>query len=151
MNEDKAEIQIREIKHDSEEYTKELQLRDEVLRKPLGLSLYDDHLEAERNDIHIGAFLNNNLVGVLILTRLNNDDVKMRQVAVDEKWRDKKIGSEIVHYAEEYSRNRGYLNMVLNSRKVAVGFYEKLGYKKTSEEFLEVNIPHYKMCKLLSY
>lgn len=151
MNEYKAEIKIREIKYDSEEYRKELQLRDEVLRKPLGLSLYDDDLESEKNDVHIGAFLKNNLISVLILTRLNKDDVKMRQVAVVEKWRDKKIGSEIVLYAEEYSRNRGYLNMVLNSRKVAVGFYEKLGYKKIGEEFLEVNIPHYKMCKRLSH
>jgi len=143
-------IKIREIKYNTEEYSRELELRDKVLRKPMGLSLYDENLEAEQHDFHIGAFVNNNIVGVMILTRLNTDDVKMRQVAVDEKWRAKKIGCEMVIYAEEYSKNRGYATMLLNARKTAVGFYEKLGYEKISEEFLEINIPHYKMRKFLS-
>jgi len=39
--------------------------------------------------------------------------------------------------------------MVLNARKTAVGFYEKLGYEKIGEEFPEINIPHYKMRKIM--
>lgn len=149
MIENKEEIQIREINYHSEEYCKELELRDEILRKPLGMSLYDENLEGEKDDSHIGAFINNYIVGVLILSRLNANEVKMRQVAVVEAWRAKKIGSELVKYAEEYSKRKGYTTMLLNSRKTAVVFYEKLGYEKISEEFLEINIPHFKMCKSL--
>ena len=37
----------------------------------------------------------------------------------------------------------------LNARDTAVGFYEKLGFRKMGEEFLEVTIPHWKMVKAL--
>src|ERR1035437_3760589 len=93
-------IEIREIIYCSKDYTNELELRDEVLRKPLGMSLFDENLEKEKNDIHIGAFMNNKLVGVLILTQLNANDIKMRQVAVDESARSQNVGREMVWYAE---------------------------------------------------
>jgi len=138
---------IREIIYKSEDYRQELELRDKVLRKPLGLSLYDENLEKEIYDVHIGAFIDHNLVGVLILTELNSNEIKMRQVAVDETWRDKKIGTEMVKYAEAHSHNHGYTTMLLNARMTAIGFYESLGYLKVGEEFLEINIPHSKMHK----
>ncbi len=141
------EVVIREIKYDSEEYRNELKLRDEVLRKPLGMSLYDESLKADKNDIHIGAYVNNSMVGVLILTKLNSEDLKMRQVAVKETLQSKKIGSKMIFYAEDLAKKSGYKNMILNARKTAVLFYEKHGYKKISTEFLEINLPHYKMLK----
>jgi len=142
-------LQIRELIYNSPDYKQELELRDKVLRKPLGMSLSDDNLEAESADVHIGAFIHNKLVGVLILTGLNQNEVKMRQVAVVEEMRLGKIGSEMVAYAELFSRSKHYTVMLLNARKTAVGFYEKLGYKKLGNEFLEINIPHFKMFKLL--
>jgi predicted GNAT family N-acyltransferase len=150
MNEiDNLEVEIREIKYDSDEYSQELQLRDIVLRKPLRMSLYHENLEAEKQDFHVGAFLNNQLVGVLVLTKLHTCDVKMRQFAVAEQWQGKKIGTKLVVFAEEYSKNEGYTAIVLNARKSAAEFYTKLGYDKISDEFLEINIPHYKMRKNL--
>ena len=148
--EENEELQLREIVYNSEEYLSELLLRDAVLRRPLGLSLFDENLEAEEDDVHIGAFIHNKIVGVLILTRLNKNEVKMRQVAVDEEYRNKKIGREMVLYSEEYSKNAGYTTILLNARKSAVGFYEKLEYETISDEFLEIGIPHYKMCKYIS-
>jgi predicted GNAT family N-acyltransferase len=149
MTEIKEYLQIRKIEYNSGEYKKELELRDEVLRKPLRMCLYDENLDSEKLDFHVGAFINNTLVGVLILTKLNAGVIKMRQFAVTEKWRNLKIGSEMVLFAEQYSKDNGYTKMVLNARKTAVAFYEKLGYKTISEEFLEINIPHYKMSKNL--
>jgi predicted GNAT family N-acyltransferase len=147
MGEDKERLQIREIIYHSDDYRKELVLRDEVLRKPLGMSLFVENLEAEKDDFHIGAFINSKIIGVLILTRQNMIDVKMRQVAVDEAFRSEKVGRKMVLYSEEYAKKCGYKNMVLNARKTALEFYEKLGYEKVSEEFLEINIPHFKMRK----
>ena len=143
----KDTIQIRELNYYSDDYRKELELRDEVLRKPLGMSLYNDNLEGDKSDTHIGAFLGERLVGVLILTRLSDTDVKMRQVAVTESMQSQKVGSKMVRFAEDYAREKGYKSMVLNARKTAVSFYEKQGYSTISDEFLEINIPHYKMQK----
>jgi predicted GNAT family N-acyltransferase len=142
-------VQITVIKYHSEEYRQEQELRDRVLRKPLGMSLYDENMDAEQHDVHIGAFVNGRLAGVLILTKINAAEVKMRQVAVDEASRERHIGTELILFAEEHSRTNGFSIMLLNARKTAVGFYEKQGYEKIGEEFLEIKIPHFKMRKNL--
>jgi predicted GNAT family N-acyltransferase len=147
LTETKETLQIRELNYNSDDYRKELELRDEVLRKPLGMSLYNDNLKRDKDDTHVGAFLGEELVGVLILTRLSDKDVKMRQVAVAENMQSQKIGTKMVRFAEDFARRKGYENMVLNARKTAVTFYGKQGYSVVSEEFLEINIPHYKMQK----
>lgn len=135
------------INYDSVAYSDELELRDRVLRKPLGMSLLDEPLAGEVNDCHIGAYIADCLVGVLILTELNGKEVKMRQVAVDDGWRGKGVGGEIVLFAEQYCLDREYKRIVLNARKTAMTFYKKLGYTAASDEFTEIGIPHYKMIK----
>ena len=147
--EESNEIQIKEIIFNSTEYKSELELRDEVLRRPLGMSLYDENLDAERNDIHIGAFSTGKLVGVLILTQINEDLLKMRQFAVAENMRLLKIGTQLVHYAEKYATLHGFTTIILNARESAMPFYQKLDYNIVSDIFLEINIPHYKMSKSL--
>lgn len=37
------------------------------------------------------------------------------------------------------------ITFTLNAQTQALGFYEKLGYKKEGDEFLDANIPHFKM------
>ena len=142
-------IDIREIKYNTEDYNQELKLRDNVLRKPLGLSLYDENLKAEKDDFHIGAYANGHLVGVLILTKQSVKEIKMRQVAVSEQWRSLKVGTALVRYAEQYAKNKGYETVLMHARKTAREFYLKLGYESVDEEFLEINIPHYCMRKSL--
>lgn len=80
-------MEIKQIEFDSSDYHKELILRDEVLRKPLGMSLFDENLTMEATDVHFGAFVNDRLIAVLLLTKLTDTDIKMRQVAVDENFR----------------------------------------------------------------
>lgn len=141
---------VKLINYNSEEYKFEIELRNNVLRKPLGMNLYDENLKSEINDFHIGAFVNDKLVGVLILTPLNDVDMKMRQVAVDEKFRQMNVGRKMVLFSEEFSKEKGYKSMLLNARSTAAGFYTKLSYTIISDLFLEINIPHYKMQKVLS-
>lgn len=140
-------IQIREIQYDSDDYRQELEMRDAVLRKPLGMNIYNDKLEADKHDRHIGAFVGEELVGVLVLTRLSDTDVKMRQVAVAEKMQSQGVGTLMVSFAEDVARWAGYITMVLHARKTAVSFYLKQGYVTEGDEFPEIGIPHYTMWK----
>jgi len=55
----------------------------------------------------------------------------------------------MVAASEEISRTLKFKKMVLNARKVAVPFYKKLNYKTIGKEFMEVEIPHFKMVKNL--
>ena len=61
----------------------------------------------------------------------------------------KGIGRAIMHFAENIARDRGYSILSMHARKNAIGFYEKMGYKVTGDEFTEVTIPHYVMEKKL--
>lgn len=146
---DNLKIEFKVIEYDSEAYSEELALRDRVLRKPLGMSLFAENLEAEFNDIHLGAYINNCLSGVLILTKLSDSDVKMRQVAVDDGKRSSGIGSQLVAFSEQYCKQVNYKRIVLNARVTALNFYERLQYTRISDVFLEIGIPHYKLQKIL--
>jgi ribosomal protein S18 acetylase RimI-like enzyme len=61
----------------------------------------------------------------------------------------KGIGATMMNFAENVARDRGFYVMSMHARKSAVGFYEKLGYKISSDEFTEVTIPHFEMQKKL--
>jgi len=70
-------------------------------------------------------------------------------MAVQNNLQGKGIGASMLNYAENLARDHGFKNMVMHARKPVVGFYEKLGYKVTSGEFVEITIPHHVMEKNL--
>ncbi len=143
------ETVARLIKYGSSQYEDELRLRDDVLRKPLGLSLFAENLDAEKRDTHIGAFIEGSLVGVLVLAPCREGCFKMRQVAVSAPLRRHGIGRQLVAYAEAYACDTGHREIVLNARRTAEAFYRHLGYSAVGSEFTEVGIPHIKMRKEL--
>ncbi len=124
-----------------------LVLRDEVLRKPLGISLDLTKLGSDESDFLIGCFEEDDLIGCVILTPLTEKELKLRQMAVKKDLQGSGIGSEIVKWAEDFARYKGFTKMVMNARKYAVQFYEKLGYSVYGDEFTEVTIPHFKMSR----
>lgn len=140
---------LKEIEHGSKEYKQMVQLRYEILRKPLGLTFTDEELAKEKNDILIGVFEEDKMLACCMLTRFNNDSVRLRQMAVHKNLQGKGIGASLMNFAENLARDRGFKNLVMHARKVAVGFYEKQGYKISGDEFIEVSIPHYLMQKRL--
>lgn len=140
-------MDIRIIEWKSDEYRQSLSLRDRILRKPFGMNLFSENLDQEMNHIHIGVFLNDQIIGILILTPVNTYTVKMRQVAVSEEYQGQGIGTRLVSFAEKKALELGYRQIVLHSRKTAVSFYRKTGYEIIGDEFMEVSIPHYAMKK----
>jgi len=137
------------IEHGSLEYAKMVQLRNEILRKPLGLQFSDDELAKEENDILIGAFDDDDILACCMLTKESKEKVRLRQMAVLNNLQGKGIGATMMNFAENVARDRGFQVMSMHARKSAVGFYEKLGYKISSDEFTEVTIPHFEMQKKL--
>lgn len=136
-----------QIEHGSAEYQQMVKLREEVLRKPLGLHFTDDQLAAEATDILIGAFDDGRILGCCILTPISKDTIKLRQMAVNNRQQQKGIGYSIMQFAENLARDKGYRKVTMNARDTAIGFYQKLGYKVVGEPFIEVTIPHHCMEK----
>ena len=130
----------------SVKYIQSLALRYEVLRKPLGMIFDPAIFPEEKGDIHLVANHGDWLVGCMILTEAGND-LKMRQVAVANKYRRNKVGARMVALAEAKAIEMGKRKMVLHARDSALDFYLSLGYYIVGDQFEEVGIPHHRMEK----
>ncbi|MCX6208956.1 MAG: GNAT family N-acetyltransferase [Bacteroidetes bacterium] len=137
------------IDHDTPEYHQMVDLRYQVLRKPLGLTFTTEDLEKEKNDILMGCFDDEKLEGCCLLTKSDEDALRLRQMAVADGLQGKGIGRVLMNFAENIARDMGNKKIKMHARKTAVGFYERLGYKINGNEFEEVSIPHYVMEKEL--
>ena len=140
---------LRMIDHGSVEYQQMVNLRIELLRKPLGLTFDATELEKEKDDILIGAFEEDKLLGCCLLTRVDRYTIRLRQMAVFNSLQGKGLGRALMVFAENIARDQGYRKLIMHARKTALGFYRKLGYQTSGEEFQEVTIPHFVMEKAL--
>jgi ribosomal protein S18 acetylase RimI-like enzyme len=137
------------IDHGSAEYQQMLKLRDAILRKPLGLSFTPEDLEKEKDNMLIGAFEDERMLGCCMLVEEQPDIVRLRQMAVLNDLQGKGIGRALMNFAENIARDRGYKIIRMHARNNSVGFYEKVGYKVKGDQFIEITIPHYVMEKEL--
>jgi len=140
---------LKQIDHGSKEYQQMVDLRFQILRKPLGLSFTEEDLAAETDDILLGCFEDDRLEACCVLTKTDPKTVRLRQMAVSANLQGKGIGRVLMSFAENVARDHGYRRLTMHARKSALGFYEKNGYRICSDEFNEVTIPHYVMEKEL--
>jgi len=138
---------LKEIMYESPEYDQMIQLRLDVLRKPLGLSFSLDELKKEKEDILLGAFEEDRMLACCVLSPQDNSSIQLRQMAVQNNVQGKGVGATLLRFAENVARDRGFTYMTMHARDSAVSFYEKHGYETTGEPFFEVTIPHYNMVK----
>lgn len=140
---------LKQIDHGTKEYLQMVQLRDLVLRRPLGLTFSHDELAREKDDILIVCMDDGEMLGCCILTKIDRDTVRLRQMAVPDKLHGKGIGASIMGFAENLAKDKGYRSMTMHARDTAIGFYEKFGFKIVGNQFREVNLPHHIMEKKL--
>ncbi|HLF47524.1 MAG TPA: GNAT family N-acetyltransferase [Chitinophagaceae bacterium] len=131
------------------EYRQMIKLRDEILRKPLGLSFSESELEKEKNYILVGAFEDDEILGCCMIVEKDPTIARLRQIAVLNDLQGKGIGRALVLFAENLARDHGYKIISMHARKNTVPFFEKMGYQVTSDEFIELTIPHVEMEKEL--
>ena len=137
------------IDYGTNEYQQMITLRNDILRKPLGLHFTPEELENEKNEILIGAFEEDKMIGCCMLVKEEAKTCRLRQMAVLNNVQGKGIGRALMLFAETIARDRGFRKITMHARETALGFYERLGYKISGEEFREVTIPHYVMEKNL--
>jgi predicted GNAT family N-acyltransferase len=131
------------IDHNSKEYQDMVGLRLELLRKPLGLKFEPEELEKEKNDVLIGAFEEEEMLGCCLLSQVDGVHIqRLRQMAVHHKLQGTGIGRQMIRFAENVARDFGCKKIVLHARGHVVGFYEKQGYRAVGEKFPELGIPH---------
>ena len=140
---------LKQLYHGSKEYDQMVKLRYEIMRKPQGLTFSKEELQNEKNDILIGAFDEDEIIGCCILTKMDNSCTRLRQMAVQKNKQGMGIGESMMSFAENIARDKGYKTLTMHARDTAIGFYEKHGYKIKGDTFTEVNIKHHVMEKKL--
>lgn len=140
-------ISFKAISTSDPEYKEVFELREEVLRVPIGLSLYDEDLSDEVNDYIIIAKEDQKVLACLILTPIDEETIQLRQMAVQNDLQGQGFGKAIVRYAEQFAWEHNFDAIILHARMVAKGFYEKMNYEQVGDEFTEVGIPHVVMVK----
>ena len=63
--------------------------------------------------------------------------VVLGRVVVLPEYRGRQIGALVVTEAEKWIKELGYEKVIVDSRLVAIGFYEKLGYEKEAEDVIK--------------
>jgi len=140
---------FRQIEYGSNDYDAACALRHIVLRSPLGLSLYDEDLSQESDHLHYGLFNDaSTLVACAVVVPLEKDLASLRQMAVAEAYQGIGAGRQLIQAIESELVDKGFQQLELHARVTAVPFYQKLGYRVTSEQFTQVGIPHVRMEKL---
>jgi predicted GNAT family N-acyltransferase len=135
------------LDHGTPEYRQMVKLREDILRRPLGMSFSADELDKEKDHLLMAAYEDDQMLGCCMLVEEEPGTVRLRQMAVVNDLQGKGIGKALMQFAENLARDRGFRKITMHARKNAIGFYEKMGYRKIGEEFQEITIPHYLMEK----
>ena len=81
--------------------------------------------------------------------RFSGSDCKLERMVVDSRLRGLGAGAKLLERSEELARARGAERMVLNAQTRARGFYGGSGYEPEGALFMEANIEHVRMTKLI--
>lgn len=140
-----------DIEFGSSRYDELVQLRYKILLEPLGLKFLDSFRDKEAGYLHLGCVenLDDRLIGGLVLAPVNDEEVRMMQVAVDTRYQGEGIGRDLVHYAEKRAKDSGFSKVIMHAMLSVVNFYEKIGYRQEGDLFEENGITFAKMVKLI--
>ena len=140
-------MELSVIDYESPYYAQVLDLRNRLLRVPLGLDLFSENLNQDRDQYIIVVIKEEKIIACIMIQILDKDTVKFRQMAVDETHQKQGIGTMLLGYAENFCVLNDYFTIELHARSLVHEFYLKAGYTIEGEEFEEVGIPHYRMVK----
>ncbi|MBU2995020.1 GNAT family N-acetyltransferase [Cellulophaga baltica] len=116
-------------------------VRHPVLRpgRPLSSCIFDG--DTNETTLHLGGFVNNEIVAVGSFFKNNHSDhdlknaIQLRGMAVLEAYHKKGYGRQILEYGESFFKEKGYDIIWMNARVNALKFYSKLGYEKVGTVF----------------
>jgi ribosomal protein S18 acetylase RimI-like enzyme len=137
------------IDHGTKEYKQMIKLREDILRKPLGISFTEEELDKEKDNLLVAAYDDDLMLGCCMLVENSKTIVRLRQMAVKDDLQGKGIGKALTIFAENLARDRKFKYLIMHARKNTIGFYQKMGYKVISDEFIEIGLPHFVMEKTL--
>lgn len=141
---------IKTITTKDKDYSGILDLRNRVLRIPLGMDISNDDLSDEGDCRFLAYFAKNGeMIGCIKIKKLDTKTYQFQQMAVLQEYQRQGIGSALMKEAESIVKNQGCVEVVIESRDYAIPFYVSNGYQVVGEVFEKINIPHRRMVKTI--
>lgn len=135
------------IEYATEEYKKSLLLKEEVMRKPLGLRLSEEDTKYDNKRTHIGGHIRNELICGCSLKIFHRKIAHIYSVFVKQELQNQGIGQQLMTFAENYTKSNGVTRLYVEGRKAAKSFYLKCGFSPCGSEYIDMNILHQDMRK----
>lgn len=126
-----------------------LEIRKEVFVKEQGVPLENEIDQFEDVATHVIGYDSNYIPFATGRFRPVNDSVKIERVAVRATHRKSGYGQLLMQFLETSVKQQGYSKLALNAQYHAKSFYEALGYKSIGDIFMEENIEHIAMTKII--
>ncbi|MEX0380747.1 GNAT family N-acetyltransferase [Leuconostoc sp. MS02] len=132
---------------DSDLYNQTINLRNDILRKPLGKQYLQHDLLIEKNNQFYGILLSQKLIATLSTYELGKSTIKIVSFAVDSDFQKQGIGSLLLKQVIVDYQKSGYDEVNLTARASAHEFYLKNGFHDISGPFKNdyLNITDYDM------
>ena len=105
--------------------------------------------EFDESAEHFVAICDGKIVGTARLVDKGGGVAKIGRVAVSEEHRGRGLGKALMLAIAESARTR-YHTLTLDAQLQVIPFYESLGYSAEGEIFLDANIEHRRMTRLLT-
>ena len=105
--------------------------------------------DADATATHAVAIHHGQVVGTGRLIYREDSTAQIGRMAVDQPFRHQGVGGLILQCLEEEARSQGVSQCVLHAQEYVKSFYGAHGYQERGEVFLEANIRHVEMHKVL--
>jgi len=145
-----TDLKFVQVEFGSLPYKNLISFRYSNLRAPLNLEWSKADLKDEDKQFHFAVYLDNEIIGCCALKKINDSRIRLRQMAVLEKYRGMKVGTYIIKKAEDFCQKLGIIEIDITARCYALQFYRKNGYSSYGDIFIDVTLESVKMKKVLN-
>ncbi|AUM62418.1 GNAT family N-acetyltransferase [Spiroplasma monobiae] len=122
-------------------------IRKKVFCDEQGYPVEEEMDEHDSHSFHFLGFYNNEPVACARILK-KDQHWHLGRIAVLKEFRGKGLGSELVKYLVDYATNELKAEELhLSAQETAVKIYENVGFKVTSEPYLDGTIYHYDMVR----
>ena len=126
-----------------------LKIREEVFINEQGVPEEEELDDLDNLSFHAIAYLDSVPLATGRLINISTDNMTIGRMAVLKKYRKSGYGKKVLRFLELHAVRSGAKLITLHAQLDAKDFYINSGYKEKGNIFLEANIPHIEMYKIL--
>lgn len=123
-------------------YTDSLFIREEVFMKEQNIPKEIEIDDKDDQATHYTGYNKNGPITTLRVIKINDQTAKLQRIATLKEYRQNGYAKALIKYVLADLKKQGFREVLIGAQSYKIPYYEKIGFKVISEEFMEANIPH---------